>query len=301
MPSFPGLHRYLLGDNPFIGVDHLSQERARERQNRLDTTKILEVIKTAIANGAEGLLFSTHPVMYDVLKQMETRADDPTIGLYPILPYAQSYVRTATEKGVVGLAREVLSRLKWKATAKALASGGISLASMDPERVLRAYVDTELDFLFNNAPSEASLRSVLLHEVLTDLAVSFEAHQLLNSYANHIADKYHVMPGFVTRNFSKFVAFAVKSGMRLDQIIVLAPFNKVGFQMNPSRESCERTLDQHRDAIVIAMSILASGYLEMIDALQYLSERKAIRSFVVGVSTPAHARETFQQMRRTLG
>jgi hypothetical protein len=290
------LDRYLIGDNPFIGVNHLSQQRARENQNRLNSVKILGIIEAAMNSGAQGLLMSTHPLMYDVLKQMRSKADGPTFGLYPLLPYAQEYVRRATEKGVIGLAREVLAETGLSALVR-----GLSIASMDPERILRAYVDTELDILFKNAPRRAVLRAVLFHEVITDLAVSFEADQLLKGYVNHILDKYHVRPGFATRNFERFVAFAEKTGMMMDEIVILTPLNKVGFQMNPSKEACERTLDRLGVTNVIAMSILASGILNLDDALKYLGEHASIKSFVVGVSTEVHARETFSQMNRALG
>jgi len=297
----PEIDRYLLGDNPFIGVDHLSQERARERLKWIDTDRIVEVIDTAFASGAQGLLFSTHPIMYDALKRIKARSDSPAFGLYPLLPYAQSYVRTATEKGIIGLAQEVLSRLSWRARAKALAGGALSLASIDPKGILVRYIDAELDILSRNAPDGATLKSVFLHEILTDLGTSFQAAELIQAYANHILDNYCVKPGFATRNFPKFVGFATASGLRLDQIVILTPFNSAGFQMNPSREACEQTLAQLPDANMIAMSILASGYLRLNDALEYIAKQKAIRSFVVGVSTQAHARETFSQMRSTLG
>lgn len=296
MPNLPPLDRYLIGDNPFIGVNHLSLQRARENLNRLNTIKILGVIDAAMTSGAQGLLMSTHPLMYDVLKQVRSRTDGPTFGLYPLLPYAQAYVRKANEKGILGLVRELLAETGLKALAR-----GLSLASMDPERALRAYVDTELDILFKNVPRRAVLRGVVLHEVITDLAVSFNADQLLKGYADHIVDKYHVRPGFATRNFDRFVAFAEKSGLVMGEIIMLTPFNKVGFQMNPSKEACERTLDRLGVANVIAMSILASGILSLDDALNYLREHGSIKSFVVGVSTEEHARETFSQMNRTLG
>jgi len=175
------------------------------------------------------------------------------------------------------------------------------LASMDPKRVLRTYVSTELELMLKNAPSNAELRSVILHDVFTDLSVSFEAAELITSFANMVTDKYHVRPGFATRNFSKFIDFASKCGLNLDQIVVLTPFNKAGFQMNPSRGACEETLRRNTEVTVIAMSILAAGFLKLNDAMQYLHEQPLIKSFVVGASTQEHARETFSRLRATLG
>jgi hypothetical protein len=293
---FPTLDKFLLGDNPFTGVDHLSQERARERLARLDTKKIVQVIDTAFANGAQGLAFSTTPIIYEALREMKRRGDKIDFGLYPLLPYAQTYVRTATEKGLLGLAQEVLSKLNWKAKAKTIAGGGLSLATFDPKRVLRTYIDAELELLSNNAPENARVKSIFLHEIITDLAISFDAVDLIQGYANHIMDSYRVMPGFETRNFPKFVDFARRCELKLDQISILTPFNKVGFQMNPSREACEEVLNRSVGVNIIAMSILASGYIDLSSALQYLKGLGDIKSFVVGASTSAHAQETFSRM-----
>jgi hypothetical protein len=296
----PELDRYLLGDNPFIGVDHLSQERARERAGRLDTHRIVEVIDTALESGAQGLLFSTHPIMYDVLKAMKRASRAGPLNLYPLLPNTQAYLVVYAEKGMLGLAQHVLAGSSLRAKAKTLARG-FSLASMDPIRVVGAYVDMELDILRRNAPDNATLKTVFLHEIFTDLATSFRAGEFIRGYAEHVLDKHHVKPGFATRNFPRFVQFVQESGLALDDIVILTPFNKLGFQMNPSREACERTLSEHCNANVIVMSILASGYLTLHDALDYLKAQKAIRSFVVGASTRAHAAETFRLMRSGLG
>jgi hypothetical protein len=238
--------------------------------------------------------------MYDALRLMKEKPQSPNISLYPLLPYAQTYARIATEKGVLGLAEEILSKLSWRAKATVIAGGGLSLATMDPAHVLKTYVDAELDIMFGNAPKNATLRSVFLHEILTDLATSFHATELISSYASHIMSKYHVKPGFATRNFTRFVAFAKEIGLRLDDIVILTPFNKVGFQMNPSREACEKTLSELDGGHVIAMSILASGYLNLPEALQYVKGLHGIKSYVVGTSTQTHAKETFSQMKTVL-
>jgi hypothetical protein len=60
-------------------------------------------------------------------------------------------------------------------------------------------------------------------------------------------------------------------------------------------------LREFGDANVIAMSILASGFLTLRDSLEYLREHPEIKSFVVGVSTQEHAMETFPEMRKILG
>lgn len=298
----PEIDRFLLGDNPFIGVDHLSRERARDRLNRLDTNQIPQIIDTALTNGAQALSFSTHQRMYEVLKLMKESSYDRPFGLYPLLPYAQDYVRLANEKGIVGLAREILSKLSWEGKAKTLIGGGLSLVSLDPIRILKTYIDAELNILLRNVPVGASLKSVILHEIVTDLAASLEATELIQAFAHHITDKYGVKPGFATRNLPKLIAFARQNDLDLDEVVILTPFNKVGFQMNPSREACEQALGLVvSDANIVAMNVLASGYLTLQEAVEYLKQWPKIRSYLVGVSTIAHAKQTFSMLRESMG
>ena len=291
----PEIDKILLGDNPLIGVDHLSQERARERLERLDNSKVVGVIDAALANGAQGFLFSTHPTIYAALSKIRERKTKTSLNLYPLLPYAQTYVRIATEKGALGLAQDVLSKLSWKGKTRAIAAG-LTMATADPAAILCAYVDAELDLLSSNAPRNAEMKSVILHEIITDVAISFHARKLLESYADHIMAKYHVKPGFATRNFPRFVSCAKEIGLELNEIVVLTPFNRVGFQMNPSQEACEECLAEIGDSNVIAMSILAAGYLKLEDAVQYMERLECIKSFVVGTSTEGHAKETFSYL-----
>ena len=293
----PELDRLLLGDNPLIGVDHLSQERARERQARLDSGKVVEVIETALDSGAGGFLFSTHPIIYDALKEMKRKNTRREFGLYPLLPYAQTYVRIATEKGMLGLAQEILSKLSWKGKARVV-TAGLSLATANPSAILEAYVDSELDILLHNVPPGANLKCVLLHEVITDLAASLRSTEIIQSYADHIRDTYHVRPGFATRNLVRFLTFAKETKLNLNEIVILTPFNKVGFQMNPTREACEAAIEESRPSNIIAMSILASGYLSLEEAAKYVQSLKAIKSYVVGVSTKRHAQDTFSYLSK---
>lgn len=135
----------LIGDNSFIGVSHLSQERARERTERLDVKSIVEIIETAVSCGATGYTFSTHPVNLQILSALQDSGKiESTFGLYPVLPYAQGYVRLANEKGMRGLVDETLSRLSLLDRTKAIFDSGISALRLDPLGVMKTYLDMEL-------------------------------------------------------------------------------------------------------------------------------------------------------------
>ena len=125
--------------------------------------------------------------------------------LYPVVPYAEGYVRLANEKGMTGLVNEILSRLSMSDKAKLLVEGGFSALRLDPAGMLRTYLDAELKGYLSTKPKNATLQSVLLHEVLTDLCLGLQETGLLNVFAQHVRENYHAKPGFVTYNLARFV------------------------------------------------------------------------------------------------
>jgi hypothetical protein len=52
---------------------------------------------------------------------------------------------------------------------------------------------------------------------------------------------------------------------------------------------------------VIAISILAAGYLSPSEAIDYLATLPNIKGVAVGVSKESHARETFKLLKEKLG
>jgi hypothetical protein len=100
----------VLGHNQFIGVDHLSQDRARNRTERFgDIQKILDVVKSFYDLGGTGMMLSTHPKAMTIMEAIGSEAElSRNFNLYPLIPYAQGYVRKANEMGVVGMLKDAL-------------------------------------------------------------------------------------------------------------------------------------------------------------------------------------------------
>jgi len=288
----------LIGDNSFIGISHLSQLRARETLERLEINAIMNIFDKATDAGATGFVLSIpHPTNLEILRELaNTGRLDSGLELYPILPYAAGYVRQMNEKGAGGVLNETLARIPIADKAKIAMKGGLSAIKFDPLGLLNAYVDMELSGIIKIAPPK-SIRAVFLHEVVTDLAVSFHASGVFDSFTRHLRKRYSSKPGFVTRNLSRLVKFAEDAGIPLKDIAIMSPFNSSGFQMNPSKESCESCLPKLTDCSVIAMSVLAGGYLTLDNAVNYLRELPSLSGVVVGVSSEEHAQQTFTKLR----
>ena len=289
--------KLLIGDNSFIGVSHLSQERARERTENLTIASIVDIIKTASACGATGYTFSTHPVNLQILTELKkSEKIQDRLELYPVLPYAQAYVRLANEKGMRGLVDETLSKLPLLERTRTVLQTGYSTLRLDVAGILKSYLDIELTPYINAKPKNSNLQSVLLHEVATDLCVGLHNMQFLETFAQQIKDKYHVTPGFVTYNLVSFVKLFQEQGVSLEDVLIMTPFNKIGYQMSQSLETCESCLSNLHQGEVIAMSILAGGYLNLNQALDYLRTLPNLSGIAVGVSSTTHAKDTFTQL-----
>jgi hypothetical protein len=121
-------------------------------------------------------------------------------------------------------------------------------------------VSYEISRVKSSAGRKLHLDSLLLHQLITDTALALDLDWVFTSYVDFL-EKGNITPGFNTGNFPFLVNKFVEWGINLERVVIAAPFNKVGFQMTPSIEECEKTLELLPAPNVIAISLLAAGYL----------------------------------------
>jgi hypothetical protein len=63
--------------------------------------------------------------------------------------------------------------------------------------------------------------------------------------------------------------------------------------MTPSIKECEKTLKMLPKPNVIAISVLAAGYISIKEAADYLQTLPNIEGVSIGISKEKHAKETF--------
>lgn len=265
-----------------------------------DSKMVARVINSALGAGAQGIVCSAHHNMRSALNQLRTGNHRSPFGIYLIVPDAQSYVRIASERGVLGLLNETFGKMSLKEKTKAIFGGSLSALTSNPIGMMKTYLDAELSLFAKSIPKSAEVKSVCLHEIITELIVSFQLKDTAQEYVRHVRDSLGIYPGFVTRNFPRFVDFVKSASIPARDIVVMTPFNAAGFQMNPSRESCERALADSEGMNIIAMSLLAAGYLPLEEAVNYLVNLPTSLSCVVGVSTEVQAKQTFRYLTKNL-
>ena len=293
----------LVGDNPFHGISHLSQERARARsteQNQGNTEQAAHLVKLCLENGANGFMFSVDEITLSIIKNLSKNDRTENVSLYAIVPYAYEYVRKATQTGgVSGLAKKLSREMIFSSNAKVIALNMGGLLRFNPSALLKTYVTYELSRIKSVVSDNVCLKSVMLHEIITDMALALNMDQLFKSYIKFM-EKSGIRPGFETRNFAYLARKFSEWNIDSSKVTLTSSFNKVGFQMGPSKSECEEALERVHGAEVIAMSILAAGYLKPADAVGYLADLQGISGIVVGVSKERQAIETFRVLREGL-
>jgi hypothetical protein len=278
----------LLGDNPFFGVDHLSQERARNKADKSqDLRNALEVIKYCFASGTSGMVVSTNPRLKELLGLIRTESNlINEINFFPILPYVQNYVLKINERGMVNTLTEILGQTSLQDRFRIIAKGGLGVLKKDFYQLFKLFIEIELLQL-----QGTKIKAVFLHDVLADLALSLRMRNIFEIFQEHLHDRYKVEAGLVTKNLPVMVSSLEEWNLKYPYI--MTSFNKAGFQMNPSREACEDSLRKFNGKI-IAMSVFAGGYIRPQEAYNYITSLPKVNTAVIGMSSIEHAKNTLE-------
>jgi hypothetical protein len=277
--------KLILGHNQFFGVNHLSSARGVATEQYFSRTEnVISLVRTAYRAGVSGLMLSTHERAKDIAEALRS---DPELSsglrLHILLPYMAKYVRMANERGSVAMLEETLKQATW---AERLAIGlraGTAVVRKDLLAILAALIKIEL------LPFKGlNVQSVFLHNSLTDMLAALRATEVVQFFAKNIKEEYGACPAFCT--LSAGVTMSYFRDIGLEAPVMMAPFNPAGFQMNPSRERCEQLLQEY-PCHMVAMSVLAGGYVTPADAARYLSSIAGIDSIVFGASSPGHVLE----------
>jgi len=290
----------LVGDNPFHGISHLSQERARARSEKINFTEFAaNLVMSSLENGADGFMFSVSETTLSILQTIRKKTGKKPLVLYAIVPYAYEYVRLATQLGTLGLAKKLGQKIAFTGNSRAIITGLKGVIKMDPEALMKTYLLYEISRIKSSAGKRMNIESLMLHEVVTDMALALNSDWLIKSFIDFLLGL-KIKPGFETRNFAYLISKFKEWDIDLSRIVIAAPFNKVGFQMIPSKEECEKALSEVRESNIIAISILAAGYLNLLEAAEYVQTLSNLKGVAVGVSKEHHARETFTFLEERL-
>lgn len=283
----------VMGHNQFFGVDHLSAQRGSQRAAYFSNIdNVLEVVRFAHSQGAGGLMLSTHPRAVGICEALSRdSAFSESLQIFPLLPYAQKYVTKANE---VGMVRAATSTLTNSSLRERLALGGDFIRTLirrDPIDMVRSLIRLELGmFRKLNTPV------VFLHDAITDLLLALSMPQVFEVFASTLRKHIGARVGVATKNLPFALSRFSEWGMETP--VILTHINKVGFHVNPSVVAQEAALETH-GLEVMAMGVLASGYLIPSEAANYVRRFNTVKSVVIGASSESHISETLAEFLKS--
>jgi hypothetical protein len=274
--------RILFGDNQFFGVNHMSEEKARSQAMRFqDTQAIIDVLDAAYAEGIRSFMCTTHDRMGEICDHFRANAARyPDYRFYPCMPYAHKYANAVTEHGMIEALRQFLPQ---GGALSAMLKGGLALAGKDVESIMKLLIDAEM-----KAFAGLDTPVVFMQNVITDLLLGLRMDETFRMFHDHVKKRYGAEPGFITMNVPRLLN--VLDVLKIDNPIVCANINKIGFRMCGGIELYEKTLRTRRFRPV-AMSVLASGAIPPREAIGYVCAQP-VESIVFGASGRSNIRQT---------
>ena len=275
--------RVLFGDNQFFGVNHMSEEKARAQSMRFqDLRAVIEVLDAAYDAGIRTFMCTTHDRVAEICEHFRANAAKyPDYQFYPCMPYAHKYANAVTENGMIEALRMFLPQ---DGAVAAMLKGGVALANKDIETIMQLLIDAEMK-MFHGLRTPV----IFMQNVITDLLLGLGMKQTLRIFHDHVRNRYGAEPGYITMNVP--LLLDVLDELGIDNPIVCANINKIGFRMCGGIEAYEQAIAQRRFRPV-AMSVLASGAISPREAIEYVCAQPRIESIVFGASGRSNIRQT---------
>jgi len=276
------MDRVLFGDNQFFGVNHMSEEKARQQLVRFkDTAAIIEVLDIAYDMGIRTFMCTTHDRIGEVCDHMRAdRARYRNFIYYPCMPYAHKYANSVSQFGVL----ETIQRFSTGGVVNTLLRGAMGTLTRDIYVLMRLLVDSEMKrFEGLNTPV------IFVQNVVTDLLLGMKLYSVFAEFDKYVRERYGAEAGFITMNLPMLLDALDQVGV--ENPIVCSNINKIGFRMTGGIDAYLEALRTRR-CRPIAMSILASGAIPPNEAIEWVCRLEGLQSIVFGASSAGNIRQT---------
>ena len=276
------MERILFGDNQFFAVNHISDSKSREQSIKFkDDKAIIKVLDDAINAGINTFMCTTHDRIGNICDIIRANPEKyKNFKILPCMPYAHKYANAVTELGIAGTLKQYVPGNFFGSLFK----GGMAYLSKDYEAIMELMIDAEMKmFKGINTPV------IFLQNVITDLLLGLRAYDVLVAFHAYIKKKHNAEAGFITMNMPKLVEVLEKGGV--ENPIICASINKVGFRMSGGKEIYEETLKTKKFRAV-AMQVLGGGAINPKEALEYVCGLPNIESVLFGASSKGNIDNT---------
>ncbi len=264
----------IFGDNQFLGINHASQTKAAEMQDRFSNANaIIEVIGWAYEEGVRDFMFTTHDRLEGAFAEIVASRLFPEMNYIPCLPYAHKYANAYSEGNLVSVLGKRLS-----SGSKAGVVGGLARTLVgDMGGLIQLLVEVEM-LMTKGLP----VKGVFLQNVIFDLIMGLHGTRILERFHTYVEDRFKATPGYITINHP------LAQRVLCDDVGIKNPwicsfFNVAGLRMHPSQKLVEQSYANGRSKN-IAMSVFASGALAATDAIDYVHKAEGVDCVLFGSS-----------------
>lgn len=277
------MDRLLFGDNQFFGVNHMSEEKARAQSMRFQEIEaIIDVLTDAHDEDIKSFMCTTHDRIALICDHIRANPDRyENFSFMPCMPYAHKYANAVTEDGMMGALKRFMPD---EGLLNAAMRGGMSVAKKDIEGITTLLIDAEMK-MFAGLDTPV----IFLQNVVVDLLLGLGFKDAFRIFADHVKTRYNAEAGFITMNMP--LLLDVLEEMGIENPIVCANINKIGFRMCGGFEAYERVLREKKFR-AIAMSVFASGAIPPREAIEWVCHQPNIEAIVFGASSRANIRNT---------
>jgi hypothetical protein len=282
------MERILFGDNQFFAVNHISDEKSRAQSIKFkDDAAIVKTLDYALEAGINTFMCTTHDRIANICEIIRANPEKyRDFKIYPCMPYAHKYANAVTELGIVGTLKEYVPGNFFGSLFK----GGVAYLSKDYLSIMELMIDAEMKmFKGINTPV------IFLQNVITDLLLGLRMTEILVAFHKYVKKKYNAEAGFITMNMPMLLNVLEKAG--IENPIICASINKVGFRMSGGKQVYEETLKTKKFR-AIAMQVLAAGAVPPREALEYVCKLPNIESILFGASSKGNITETASLIRQ---
>lgn len=279
------MERILFGDNQFFGINHMSEEKARQQMMQFqDINSIADTLHAAYSAGVKGFACTTHERMIELVGLVKQQPERwAGLKFYPGMPYAHKYANAVTEQGYFDALKQFLPS---SGLIDAMLRGGKALVTRDVEGIITLLVDAEM-----KAFAGVETPVVFLQNVVTDLVLGIGYFDAFRIFADHVRSKYNAEPGFFSMNLPMILPALHSAG--IENPIVCANVNKLAFRMSGGIE-VYREATKRYPARVIAMSVLASGAIPPREAIEWVIDEPYVTTILFGASSRRNIESTVQ-------
>jgi len=285
------IDRILFGDNQFFGVNHMSEEKARQQLMRFnDTAEIIKVLDQAFDMGIRTFMCTTHDRIGEICDHMRANKERYRDFIYfPCMPYAHKYANSVSQVGIM----ETIQRFSTGGMVSTVIRGAVGTITRDIYALMRLLVDAEMKrFEGLNTPV------IFVQNVVTDLLLGLKLYPVFREFDRYVKQRYGAEAGFITMNLPLLLDGLAEAGV--DNPIVCANINKIGFRMSGGIDSYREVL-RTRKCRAIAMSVLASGAIAPREAIEWACGLEGLWSIVFGASSPGNIRQTQELIQQCWG